>query len=602
MKQQKYSTLGLILMFLKGSKKYFVLTVLSALGMTLTEMLPPQIIKFTVDSVIGNADPDLPQAMLAVLDKMGGVDAFRAHLWWSAVGVAVAALLSAVCRYGFRLYNTKASETLVESMRNRIFDHIQCLPFAWHMENQTGDIIQRCTSDVDMVRNFLSEQLTAVFRIVTLLTLSLWFMVQLNGTLTLVSVGMLTLVLLYSMFFHKQIGSGFAKADAKEGDLSAIAQENLTGVRVVRAFGREEYERQRFYECDKEYSALWMKLCIKLSTFWTSTSFISGMQVMMIVVLGAAFCVSGNMTAGAYIAFISYNAMLTWPVRQLGRMISEMSKAGVSIERIKHIMNSAAEQDKPEALTPPLDRDIIFDNVSFRYGNAKVLDSVSFTIKAGETLGILGSTGSGKSTLMYLLDRLYELPPEGGKITVGGVDIADIKAEHLRRHIGMVLQEPYLFSRTIEQNIGIAMEDADAEDIREAARAADLHESIEGFAAGYDTFVGERGVTLSGGQKQRTAIARMLLRPTPIMILDDSLSAVDTETDAHIRKALRRKTKGSTTILISHRITTLMQADQIIVLDKGRIIERGSHRELLEKNGVYRKIYDMQSRKEEADV
>ncbi len=601
MKREKYSTLGLILRFLKGSKRYFVLTILSAALMTVCEMLPPRIVEFTVDSVIGDKVPQLPSWCDALLSRLGGVQTFRAHLWWAAVLIAAVALVTTLFRYLFRVYNTKAGETLVETMRNLIFSHIQHLPYQWHTENQTGDIIQRCTSDVDMVRNFLSEQLTSVLRILTTLVLSLWFMVGLSPTLTWVSAGLLTLVLIYSILFRTQISRGFAAADEQEGVLSAIAQENLTGVRVVRAFGREEYERQRFYECDKEYSALWMKLCIKLAAFWSSTSFISGVQVMLIVVLGALFCVRGEMSAGEYIAFISYNAMLTWPVRQLGRMLSEMSKAGVSVERIKHIMNSVPEKDRDKALTPPMDGDIVFDNVSFSYGAHKVLDGVSFTVKAGETLGILGSIGSGKSTLMYLLERLYELPSECGSITVGGVDVADIKASHLRRNVGFVLQEPYLFSRTIEENIGIALEQPDGEAVRQAARVADLHESIEGFASGYDTFVGERGVTLSGGQKQRAAIARMVVRPTPIMILDDSLSAVDTETDANIRRALREQTQNSTTILISHRITTLMQADHIIVLDKGKIIERGSHKELLSQEGVYRRIYDLQSRKGEAN-
>ena len=598
MKRQGYSTVGLILRFLKGSRRYFVLTVLSAALMTVCEMLPPRIVEFTVDSVIGDKAVDLPQWLRGILTRLGGVEAFRAHLWWIALLIAGVALVTCLFRYLFRVYNTKAGETLVETMRNLIFSHIQRLPYQWHTENQTGDIIQRCTSDVDTVRNFLSEQLTSVLRILTTLVLSLWFMAGLSPLLTVIAAGFLSLILVYSVLFRTQISRGFAAADEKEGDLSAIAQENLTGVRVVRAFGREEYERQRFYECDKEYSALWMKLCVKLAAFWSSTSLISGVQAMLIVVLGALFCVRGELTAGEYIAFISYNAMLTWPVRQLGRMLSEMSKAGVSLGRIKHIMNSAPERDEKDALTPPLDGDIVFDNVSFSFGNHKVLDGVSFTVRSGETLGILGSIGSGKSTLMYLLERLYELPPECGRVTVGGVDVARIKSSHLRTGVGMVLQEPYLFSRTLEENIAITLEGPDRQAVERAAKVADLHKSIVGFAAGYDTFVGERGVTLSGGQKQRAAIARMVVRPTPIMILDDSLSAVDTETDANIRGALKKEIGGSTTILISHRITTLMQADHIIVLDKGRIVEQGSHKELLSKDGIYRRIYDLQSRKE----
>ena len=287
--------------------------------------------------------------------------------------------------------------------------------------------------------------------------------------------------------------------------------------------------------------------------------------------------------------------MLIWPVRQLGRVISEMSKAGVSVDRIMYIMNAPAEQDKPNALTPDMHGDIVFDHVSFGYeGSVAIVHDVSFRIPHGSTFGILGATGSGKSTLMHLLNRLYELPPENGKITIGGVDIADMKASWVRKHIGMVLQEPFLFSRTIAENIGITHRDMSMEEIRRAAQIACVDDAIAEFANGYDTVVGERGVTLSGGQKQRTAIARMLTQQAPIMVFDDSLSAVDSETDAKIRQALHQNLGDSTVILISHRVTTLMQADCIMVLDQGRIAEMGTHDQLMKKGGIYRRIYDLQ--------
>jgi len=275
-------------------------------------------------------------------------------------------------------------------------------------------------------------------------------------------------------------------------------------------------------------------------------------------------------------------------------MISEMSKAGVSIDRLCYIMNSEAEADKENACTPDMKGDIVFEHVTFGYGDAKVLKDVSFTVPKGTTFGILGSTGSGKSTLMYLLNRLYDLPAENGRITIGGVDVADMKGEWVRSHIGMVLQEPFLFSRTIAENIGITRENMTLSDIRQAAAIACVDDAVMDFTQGYDTVVGERGVTLSGGQKQRTAIARMLTQKTPIMVFDDSLSAVDADTDARIRQALRKNLGDSTVILIAHRITTLMQADCIMVLDKGEIAEIGTHEQLMEKGGIYRRIYDMQ--------
>ena len=592
--QPSYTKVSLILAFLRGSVKYFVISILSALCVTGLDMLSPQLIRATVDSVLGDNALNLLGFLMDWIHRIGGAQYFREHLWMIGGVIVLLALMSVVFRYLFMLYNTKGAESLVETMRNDLFAHIQRLPFAWHMQNQTGDIIQRCTSDVDMVKNFVSEQLTSVFRIVILIVLSLSFMFSMNARLTLVALATIPIIIAYSAYFHSKIGSQFMKCDENEGILSTIAQENLTGVRVVRAFGREKYEKDRFEKQNQIYTNLWLKLCRFLALFWGAGDLISGLQVMLIVILGSVFCVRGSMTAGEFIAFISYNAMLTWPVRSLGRMISEMSKAGVSIERIRYIMNSAAEQDKPDASESDMRGDIEFQNVSFSYGYTPVLSDISFKIPQGTTFGILGGTGSGKSTLMHLMNRLYDLPPENGRITIGGVDIADMKGSWVRSHIGMVLQESFLFSRTIAENIGITRRDMSLEDIRWAASIACVDEAISEFTNGYETVVGERGVTLSGGQKQRTAIARMLTQKTPIMVFDDSLSAVDSETDAKIRQALKKNLGGSTVILISHRVTTLMQAENILVLDKGRIAELGSHDELMARNGIYRRIYDMQ--------
>lgn len=594
-----YTRTSLILDFLRGSRRYFLISIFFALCVTGLDMLSPQLIRAAVDCILGDNELKLPVFLMDLIRQIGGVDYLRGHLWLIGGLIVLLALLSVSFRYLFMLFNARGAESLVETMRNRLFSHIQHLPFSWHMLNQTGDIIQRCTSDVDMVKNFVSEQLTSVFRIVILIILSLFFMFSMNPRLTLVALASIPIIVAYSAYFHSKIGSQFMICDENEGILSTIAQENLTGVRVVRAFGREKYEKDRFEKQNNIYTNMWIKLCGFMALFWGAGDLISGLQVMLIVILGSVFCVRGSMTAGEFIAFISYNAMLIWPVRSLGRMISEMSKAGVSIERIRYIMNSPAEQDKPEddmaeGGTPDMHGDIEFQNVSFSYGDTPILSDISFRIPQGTTFGILGGTGSGKSTLMYLLNRLYDLPRENGRITIGGVDIADMKGSWVRSHIGMVLQESFLFSRTIAENIGITRRDMSLSDIRWAASIACVDEAISEFSKGYDTIVGERGVTLSGGQKQRTAIARMLTQRTPIMVFDDSLSAVDSETDAKIRQALKRNLGDSTVILISHRVTTLMQAECILVLDRGRVAELGSHDELMKKGGIYRRIYDMQ--------
>ena len=591
--------------FLRGSRRFYLAAVLCSVCIAFLDMLTPQLIRITIDNVLGQLPLNVPAFLEPAWLRLGGVEALRAHLWWIALAVIAIALAIAFFRYGNMTLTARASETFVRTMRNDLFAHIQRLPFSWHMKNQTGDIIQRCTSDVDMIRNFVTEQLVQLFRVAVLLVLGLGFMLRMNWRLSMVALASIPLVVGYSTYFHRRISKRFTECDESEGALSAIAQENLTGVRVVRAFGRELYEKERFDRENEHMTSLWVKLCGSLSHFWAIGDCVSMLQVMLIIVLGALMCVRGDMTSGELVSFISYNSMLIWPVRSLGRTISEMSKAGVSIDRIQYIMDSPEEHDKPDACTPPMNRDIRFEHVSFGYdGEHKVLEDVNATIPAGSTFAILGSTGSGKSTLMHLLNRLYDLPPENGRITIGGVDVADMKAGWVRENVGMVLQEPFLFSRTIGENIGIASRELSLTEMREAARIACIDETIDSLARGYDTIVGERGVTLSGGQKQRAAIARTLTRKTPILVFDDSLSAVDAQTDVLIRTRLRERMKDSTVILISHRVTTLMEADQIMVMDKGRVTQLGTHEELMkQEGGMYRRIYDLQmSLKEEEDA
>ena len=588
--------LALLWNFLEGSKKYFLLSILAAAITALADMINPQIIRAAVDCAIGGQKGDFPAFVMQFVDRIGGFAYLGQNLWIMAAAVILVAMFQVLSQYAFRVNNAKASETLVKTMRDQLFGHIERLPFSWHMKNRTGDIIQRCTSDIDTTKNFLSEQLTSIFRILLLLVLSVTFMLSMHPLLTVIALIPMPAILAYSFVFHRHIHDGFMDCDENEGKLSAMAQENLTGVRVVRAFGRERAEIDKFKKQNDYYTSLWEKMAKIMSKFWSLSDILAGVQGMLVVVFGAWFCINGSMLQGEYIAFIAYNSMLVWPIRQLGRMISELSKAGVSIDRIFYIMNSPVEQDDPDAADAPMDGDICFDHVNFSYENApEILHDISFTMKAGTTLGILGGTGSGKSTLMLLLDKLYELAPENGSITIGGRDIRKIKTAHLRKNIGMVLQEPFLFSRTIAENIGITSPELDMERIRDAARAAALDETVVSFAQGYDTMVGERGVTLSGGQKQRTAIARMLTQNVPIMIFDDSLSAVDTETDAKIRHAISQRFGKASVILISHRITTLSAADKILVLDHGRIAEEGTHDVLKSAGGIYQKIYESQT-------
>ena len=337
-----------------------------------------------------------------------------------------------------------------------------------------------------------------------------------------------------------------------------------------------------------------MELGRLLSVYWASGAFLTAAQVMAVIVAGTVEAVNGGLSLGDFQAFVIYNSAMAWPVRSLGRVLSDMSKAGVSLDRVGYILQAGEEKDGPQAKAARLSGDIAFDHVTFGYEGQEVLQDVSFTIPWGSTFAILGGTGSGKSTLVHLLDRLYDLGEGQGRITIGGTDIRDISRGELRRQIGLVLQEPFLFSQTIRENIAATRPDAAEEELRACAQTACVDEAITELAEGWDTVVGERGVTLSGGQKQRVAIARMLLQNAPVMVFDDSLSAVDAETDARIRAALKQRMSDATVILISHRVTSLMQADRILVLDGGRVADVGSHAELISRPGIYREIYDIQ--------
>ncbi len=593
--------LQMMLFFLRGSKRYFALSILFICTVSFLDLINPKIISYTVDSVIGAEKARAEGTAAELIRKfflwIGLGSGSEERLGVIALIVTAVALLAAFFRYLFQLTNSMGAEKFVKRVRDELFSHIIRLPYAWHNENRTGDIIQRCTSDVETVKVFLSEQLTSLFRIVILMAFAFYFMFGIHTGLTLIAGGFIPVIALYSMYFHDKIGSAFLKADEEEGKLSAIVQENLTGVRVVRAFGRESYERERFERKNHYYTLMWIRLMRFGAAFWTVNDLMAALRIMVVTVSGAVFCAKGDLSAGNYLAFVAYNMMLDWPVRMLGRVISDMSKTGIAIDRILYIMRSSGETEPEDAVTVPMDREIRFEHVSFSYegDGAEVLHDVSFTVPAGSTVGILGGTGSGKSTLMYLLDKLYPVPPENGRITIGGTDLSGIRTKYLRSNIGMVLQEPYLFSRTLSENIGITQKHLNMGEVRRAARIASLEESVNRFSRGYDTYVGERGVTLSGGQKQRAAIAQMLVRKPPVMIFDDSLSAVDAETDAAIRKALSENTGSSTVFLIAHRIQTLMRADQIIVMDRGRIVQQGTHEELAGRDGVYRVIYELQS-------
>ena len=588
-KLSRRDKLSLVMKYLRPVIPFFAVALLCACLSMVFNALTPQIIRITVDSVLGSEEADLP----AWLSKFLQEDPFRS-LWMAAAAVMAAAVLRGICSYGQRVNLSKGSEGFVKRIRDDLFGHIQHLSFSWHKSHSTGEVIQRCTSDVDVVRTFVCNQLVEVVRTVFLIILYLSIMFSMDVSLSLIALAFIPIVGLSSGLFYHKISSRFKVADEAEGDVTTCVQENLTGVRVVRAFGRERYEMDRFHEKNDRFSHLWIQLGKILSVYWASGTFLTCLQVMVIIIAGAVETVQGDMSLGAFLAFVTYNSTLAWPVRSLGRVLSDMSKAGVSMDRVGYILQAPEEKDVPDAEKASLDGDIVFDHVTFGYEEQQVLQDVSFTIPKGSTFAILGGIGSGKSTIVHLLDRLYDLKNGEGKILVAGTDIRLIQRDYLRKNIGLVLQEPFLFSRSIRENIAATRPDATETDLRKAASIACVDEAISEFPEGYNTIVGERGVTLSGGQKQRVAMARMLMQQAPIMVFDDSLSAVDAETDVKIRSALRENLGDATVVLISHRVTTLMQADKILVLDHGKVSDIGTHEELISRPGIYKDIYEIQ--------
>lgn len=577
---------------LKGTIKYFAAALFCALLYTMFKFLIPQIVGVTVDNVIGSL-PTEGRIARTLIALGGGRANLRDNLIFCALAIGICALAEGVSNYFSRINVTRGTEKYTMSLRNTLLSHIEALPFSWHTENSTGDIIQRSTADVMTLRNFISSQLIEVIKTLILLSFALVLMFSMNVKLALVFFITVPLIVFYSLLFHTRISRQFRHADEAEGELLTQVQENLSGIRVVRAFGKERHELDKFNKTSDKYVKNWVDLGYTLGFFWGVGDLATCIQLMSVICAGAFFAAKGELSLGTLLIFISYTQSLAGPVRSLGKSLSELSKAGVSAQRIEEILSSPIEEDEAGAVDEGFGGDIVFENVSFSYGENEVLKNISFTVPQGSTLGILGTTGSGKSSLTYLLNRLYE--PSEGRITIGGRDIKEFKKSYLRRNIGLMLQDSFLFSKTIAENISIASNGSDMERVRSCAVTAAVDSDISSFPAGYDTMVGERGVTLSGGQRQRIAIARTLMQSCPVMVFDDSLSAVDMETDARIRESLRENTENASVILISHRINTLMKADNIIVLDEGRIIEQGKHESLIARGGLYSRVCSIQS-------
>lgn len=578
---------------------HFLWALIATIMMVIIGFLTPLLLSEIVDSILGSEPFTMPDFLMNPINDLGGRDFLRQNLWIPALALILMNVVNGVFTFIKGRSSAIASENIARKLRNDLYCHLQHLPFAYHVKAQAGELIQRCTSDVDTIRRFLAVQVMEVVNTVLMVVIAMGILLPRSVPITLYSLILVPPLFCFATWFFKMVHKSFEVADEADGVLNAVLQENLSGVRVVRAFGQQEREVEKFDRVNNDLRKKNLRLNELLAIYWGGGDAISMTQTLLTLVVCIIYACNGWITVGTLIVFTSTLGMLLFPIRQLGRTLSDAGKAMVSMKRVQAILHEEAEPDEPNALKPDLHGDIVFDHVSFAYpdDNVPVLRDVSFTIPAGKTAAVLGGTGSGKSTMMYLLQRLYT--PTSGKITIGGVDIQQIDRKYLRAHVGLILQEPFLYSKSIRENVGITAPEQEAERIEHAADIASASGFIAKADKGWETVVGERGVTLSGGQKQRIAIARTLLKDNNILIFDDSLSAVDTETDAQIRVALRHEQKDVTTLIISHRVTTLSQADLILVLENGQITQQGTHAELCSQPGLYQRINSIQNALEE---
>ncbi len=523
------------------------------------------------------------------------------------LGVNALLLLAVAATKGIFQFLTRwivigVSREIEFDLRNDLFRHLEGLSYNFYQRTRTGDIMARATNDLNAVRMLLGPAIMYSANTVVFTAGALAFMWHISHRLTMYAFLPLPVVSIVIQYFGRQIHERFERIQAMFSDISARAQENFSGVRVIRAYAQEQSEIAGFERSNREYIGRSLKLVRLMGMLWPTLETMLGLAIVLVLWLGGREVLLGHIGVGDFVAFNTYMVQLTWPIIALGWVINIFQRGTASLGRIHDLMSEKPEiTDAPGVLLSPAEKelrgDIEFRNLSFSYNGKPVLHDVDLHIPAGSSLAIVGPTGSGKTTLVSLIPRIYDAEP--GAVLIDGKPIREYPLEALRRNIGFVPQETFLFSETVRENIAFGVENATDEDVRWAAEAANIAAEIEEFPEKYKTLVGERGITLSGGQKQRTAIARALIRNPRILVLDDALSSVDTQTEDKILNHLRQVMEGRTTIFISHRVSTVRNADRIAVLHSGRIVELGTHDELLARNGYYTDLYNKQLLEEE---
>ncbi|AHC15611.1 ABC transporter ATP-binding protein [Salinispira pacifica] len=628
-----------IVRILHAHRYMYILALLAISLGTFFAYSGPLVIKTAIDSLLNGQPLDGSLFVDRIFIRLGGIEYLKDRLYIPALVLVVIVAGQGLFTFVAKLLAARAAEGSIKRLRDRLFRHIQRQPYSFFSGASTGDVIQRCTSDVDTIRRFLETQLIEIGNTLVMLAIALGLMFTIHKPLAWLTMPIIPLTLFFSYFFFRNVQRVFTLSDESEGRLSAMLSEHLTGIRVVKAFGRERYEIDRFELLNQDYRKTTGKLIDLLAMYWGTTSMFSMGQVVLVLSMGSIWAVNGTVTLGILQVFISYVWMILWPLRQMGRILVDMGKAFVSVGRINEILDSDQEDVHTSGGTGRITGKIRFEDVCFAYprdanpvkfpaaaaaaaddgdgdgdgergqeavaGQMKsqqedVLRGVSFDIMPGETIGILGPTGSGKTTILHLLAGLYD--GYRGNIFLDDTELRDMNLQAYRKQLGYVLQEPFLFSGSIKKNIKMGRGTALMDDIRRVASEAEVHHVISSFEQNYHTVIGERGVTLSGGQKQRVAIARAMIKDVPLYMFDDSLSALDAETDAKIRNTLISRKNLATTLIVSHRLSTIAGADRIMVLEHGRISQMGTHRQLSRREGLYRRLWELQKRGSEGDI